>query len=133
MFTRALTKPLVAYPDRLTDVQIAMLQRPLRLRGSTRAASDWLPGFVMDPGPDIRQMRRALSAFTSPTHIIWGELDTMTPVADGRDLLQLFPCSTWNLLPRTGHIPGLENPQMLARAVIARLAGPASCRRPARD
>lgn len=127
MMTRALTEPLVAFPEKLTDAQIAMLQRPLPQIGSTRAASDWLPKFVLDPGPDVRQMRRALAGFRQPTHLLWGELDTLTPVSDGRDLARLFPCATWDLLGGTGHIPGLENPAQLARAMLARLAGPPSC------
>ncbi len=128
LMTRSLTKPLVAFPERLTDEQIDMLRLPLRQRGSTRAASDWLPGFVLDPGPDVNAARRALASFRPPTHLIWGELDTLTPIRDGLDLKRLFPCATWDALPGTGHIPGLENPGGLSRVLLSRLASPPTCR-----
>ena len=119
--TRTLTGTLVAFPERLTDTQIAMLQRPLRQPGSTRAASAWLPGFVLAPPPAVLEARRALAAFPAPTHVIWGELDDLTPVRQGEDLAHLVRCGTWDVLPRTGHIPGLESPDALAQTLLVRL------------
>jgi pimeloyl-ACP methyl ester carboxylesterase len=128
MMTRTLMTPLVADIGAISDAQIEMLRRPATQRGSTRAASDWLPGFLFEAGPDVRAMRRSLAAFPRPTHIIWGALDDLTPVAQGEDLARVFACPTWDLLPGVGHIPGIENPEMLAAALVRRLQAPPRCR-----
>jgi pimeloyl-ACP methyl ester carboxylesterase len=127
LMTRTLVGLLVAHPDRLTTEQVAMLQWPARQQGTTRAAGAWLPAFVLDPGQPPAETRAALAAFPAPTHVIWGELDTLTPMRDGLDIARGVRCASWDVLPGTGHIPGLEAPEALSRTLLARLKGPATC------
>ena len=124
LLTRTLTGQLVAHPERLTDAQIEMLQRPMRQPGTTRAAGAWIRDFLLEPAPDVRAARREIARFAAPVHVVWGELDSLTPVSQGEDLRRLARCATWDLLPGTGHIPGLEAPGQLTRTLVRRLSGP---------
>jgi pimeloyl-ACP methyl ester carboxylesterase len=130
LMTRTLVGLLVAHPERLTSEQVNMLQRPSRQSGTTRAAGAWLPGFLLDPGRPEAETRAALAAFPAATHVIWGELDSLTPIRDGLDIARGVRCGTWDVLPGTGHIPGLEAPAMLARTLVTRLRSRAVCTSP---
>ncbi|MFL5583188.1 MAG: alpha/beta fold hydrolase [Gemmatimonadaceae bacterium] len=124
LLTRTFTGQLVAFPDRLTDAQIEMLQRPMRQPGTSWAAGAWIHDFLLEPAPPVREARRALANLPAPVHVVWGELDSLTPVAQGQDLARLARCATWDVLPGTGHIPGLEAPDLLARTLVTRLSAP---------
>ena len=125
--TRRLMHGLVADPDRLTDAQLRMLQRPMRQPGTTSAYGAWLPGFLLTPDSPVDARRQALARFPSPVHVVWGALDVLTPPVDGQDLARLARCATWDPLPGVGHIPGLEAPDALARVLRARLDRPVAC------
>jgi pimeloyl-ACP methyl ester carboxylesterase len=127
LMTRTLVGLLVAHPERITDEQVDMLRRPARQPGTTRSTGAWLPGFLLDPGQPPAEIRAALASFPAPTHVIWGELDTLTPLRDGIDIARAVRCATWDVLPGAGHIPGLEAPGALARALVERLRAPADC------
>jgi pimeloyl-ACP methyl ester carboxylesterase len=130
--TRRLMHGLVADPERLTEAQLRMLQRPMRQPGTTAAYGAWLPGFLLTPDAPVEARRQALARFPSPVHVVWGALDALTPPADGQALARLPRCATWDLLPDVGHIPGLEAPDALARVLRARLDRPAACAAPRR-
>ena len=49
-----------------------------------------------------------------PTLILWGSLDTTTPVSEGKLLHRLIPCSTCEVLDGAGHFVHEEKPQEVA-------------------
>ncbi len=42
------------------------------------------------------------------TPVLWGEDDTVSPLAQGEDLARLIPGARLVVLPQTGHIPAVE-------------------------
>lgn len=52
-----------------------------------------------------------------PVHVIWGESDGIVEVAYGRAYADAIPGSRFTLLPRAGHLPQLEAPEALLRAM----------------
>ena len=53
-----------------------------------------------------------------PVKIIWGEEDPWIPLIRGRELFALIPQATLKILPGVGHLPQLENPDLVARHLI---------------
>ena len=120
---RPLLASFLARKEAATDEIAALLRRPLARRGTTEAIGAWLATFMArDPNArsaapeNYRQIR-------APTAILWGEADTVTPLAQGEHLAGLIPGATLVTLPNVGHIPYLEDPATaipaIVRAVVA--------------
>jgi pimeloyl-ACP methyl ester carboxylesterase len=56
-----------------------------------------------------------------PTAILWGDRDSVTPVAQAHDIRGLLPQSTLTLLPGLGHIPQIEDPALFKQALLTAL------------
>jgi pimeloyl-ACP methyl ester carboxylesterase len=57
-----------------------------------------------------------------PTLVVWGEDDRIADPGYGRALADAIPGATFQVLARTGHLPQLETPELLA-GVLARFVG----------
>ncbi len=64
---------------------------------------------------------KAYATVSARTAIIWGDKDTVTPLAQAEDLHSLIPAATFTLLPGLGHIPQIEDPDAFNRALVAQL------------
>ena len=65
--------------------------------------------------------REAYASIMARTAILWGEKDSVTPLAQGQDLRALIPHSVLTVLPGLGHIPQIEDPESFNHALIAQL------------
>ena len=52
-----------------------------------------------------------------PVLILWGEYDTVVPIADGRRLAQLLPNARFEMIARSWHRPHVERPGETATAI----------------
>jgi pimeloyl-ACP methyl ester carboxylesterase len=62
-------------------------------------------------------LRGRLAAITRPTLVIWGEADRIADPDYGRAYAAAIPGARFELLTQTGHLPQLETPEQLLRAV----------------
>lgn len=53
-----------------------------------------------------------------PATVIWGESDTVTPIAQGKKMARLLPHSTIATFKDWGHAPYITHPNQLARAIL---------------
>jgi pimeloyl-ACP methyl ester carboxylesterase len=67
---------------------------------------------MADPG-----LRARLAGITGPTLVVWGEADQIVDPDYGRAFAAAIPAATFVLLAQAGHLPQLEAPDRLARAV----------------
>jgi pimeloyl-ACP methyl ester carboxylesterase len=121
LMTRTLLQSLLARKDRALPEYVETLQRPMTLRGSTPALADWLLYFT---GPDrdaLSADRASYSKLTLKTAILWGEQDSVTPLAQARDLKTLLPNATFATLPGVGHIPQIEDPDAFNATLLSLL------------
>ncbi len=121
LMTRTLLQSLLAMKDRALPEYIDILQRPMTLRGSTPALADWLLYFT---GPDRDAQsadRTAYSKLRFKTAILWGEQDSVTPLAQAHDLKALLPSPMFATLPGLGHIPQIEDPNAFNAALLSLL------------
>ena len=54
-----------------------------------------------------------IGTITHPTLILWGEEDRVFPIKTGKLLHELIPQSTFAAVPRAGHIPQWEQPELV--------------------
>ncbi len=63
-------------------------------------------------------LRNRLHRISSPTKIIWGEMDRFVPRAHAGAYAQLIPHSELKIIPKTGHSVHVEKPQETAHLVL---------------
>ena len=97
------------------------LGAPMKREGSTSAYAAWLPNLVTSNDGAKSRSRANLRQIKIPVAIIWGEADTVTPPAQGRELAALLRATSTIWLPDVGHIPHIEDPDGFLKALDASL------------
>lgn len=119
--TKALFQRLVAKPEAIDAPTVAVLQTPMRLRDSTPAFGRWLRDLVAgDPGA-LSTGRANYGRVTVPTRLLWGDRDTITPLAQGHELERLIAGAKLTVLPGLGHVPQVEDAAGFQSALEATL------------
>jgi len=93
-------------PSAMTEAQqagMAANRAALQVYGGTR---------MTDPS-----LRGRLAAIAAPTLVIWGDADRIADPGYGRAYAAAIPGARFELLTETGHLPQLETPEQLLRAV----------------
>jgi pimeloyl-ACP methyl ester carboxylesterase len=98
----------------VTPARVAVLRRPLAVRGTTRAQGDWLQHLVLDTGFDPGRV----GGLALPVLLVWGREDTITPLAQGEALRDEIPGATLTVIEGAGHIPYLERTQEFEAALM---------------
>ncbi|MFF5175659.1 alpha/beta fold hydrolase [Micromonospora sp. NPDC000089] len=87
--------------------------------GNRAALAAYAGGGMSDPG-----LRPRLGALTLPVLVLWGESDEVVDQDYGRAYAEAVPTARFELLPRTGHLPQMETPE-LALAALRTVLDPA--------
>jgi pimeloyl-ACP methyl ester carboxylesterase len=119
--TKMLLKTLIAKKDRALPEYVEILQRPLTRQNSTSDIADWLYYFVGADRGAASADRATYARLKQSVAILWGEMDTVTPLAQARDLNVLLPQAHLTLLPGLGHIPQIEDPGQFNDALLKAL------------
>jgi pimeloyl-ACP methyl ester carboxylesterase len=102
-------------PDAYRIDPAAMPEEQRAAMASNRAALAVYGGTSMtDPGLAAR-----LAGISVPTLVLWGEADRIADPDYGRAFATAIPGARFELLPETGHVPQLETPDQLLRAISA--------------
>lgn len=100
---------------------LATLRQPMRRPGSTAAYAAWLP-YLLSANDGGRSWRSTeLARIEAPVALIWGDADTVTPIAQGEALAALMRPRSFTRLPGVGHIPHIEAPDAFVAALDAAL------------
>lgn len=121
MTTRWILEQFTARHEVLTDARVEVYQRPVRLQGTTEAVGAWLRDFLMPESPTSARPA-AYAGIKVPTLLIWGNLDTVTPLDQGQRLVKLLPSGRLEVLQGIGHIPQIEDPATFNRTLLAFLS-----------
>ena len=119
--TKWLLQSLIAKKERALPEYVEILQRPTRRANSTADIADWVYYFL---GADLAASsadRNAYARLKAPVAILWGDSDTVTPLAQANDLKTLLPQATLTTLPGLGHIPQIEDPGAFNDALLKAL------------
>lgn len=106
--TGLLTKQFMFQKSALTETHIEILQRPMTLKGNTSQMVKWLQQFIQGDPSALSRQRENLASFSKPVALIWGEEDTVTPIALGEELNQILKPVSFERMREIGHMPQLE-------------------------
>ncbi|MBI3896943.1 MAG: alpha/beta fold hydrolase [Gammaproteobacteria bacterium] len=109
LFTRRLLGFFIADIEHATRYQVGVYQRPLRVQGTTAAVGAWLPTLMLPQPAAASDDAARYRALGVPTLIVWGNLDSITPPAQGRHLAGLIPGAQLTIMNDVGHIPQIED------------------------
>lgn len=84
-----------------------------------RNLARWIPG-------QQRDLPARLAAFNVPTLVLWGENDTLNPIANGSTLAEVQPGARLVRVPRAGHNVQQERPEAVVAAILENLPSPRS-------
>lgn len=88
-------------------------------------ASDYpeAPAHMQKTMSELLESDRALdpSLVRTPTTIIWGGLDRITPVSDGRTLHQSISGSVLRVIPDARHAPQFSHPEVVLKVLLERI------------
>jgi pimeloyl-ACP methyl ester carboxylesterase len=59
-----------------------------------------------------------ISTIESPAVVLWGRIDTTTPLAQGQKMARLLPHSNLHVFDEWAHAPYITHPNELADALI---------------
>ena len=108
-FTRRLLQAFIDDPARATDARVAVYQQPLTVKGSTRAIGEWLPALLAPVGVSASEDPASYRTLGMPVFVIWGDRDTITPLAQGERLAAITPNAELLVMKQVGHIPQIED------------------------
>jgi pimeloyl-ACP methyl ester carboxylesterase len=94
-------------PAAMTEAQRAGM-------AANRAALIVYGGEPTTPDPTLRGR---LSQVALPTLVLWGDSDQIVDPDYGRAFAAAIPGARFQLLPATGHVPQIETPEQLLRAI----------------
>lgn len=93
------------------------LRAPMRRPGTTAAYARWLPALFASDDGAVSRTSAGLKSLRPPVALIWGEADTVTPIAQGEALAELVHPRAFLRLPGLGHIPHIEDPAAFTAAL----------------
>jgi pimeloyl-ACP methyl ester carboxylesterase len=119
--TRTLLQTLIEKKERALPEYVEILQRPTTLQNSTSDIADWLYYFAGADRGAASADRGSYARLKLPVAMLWGEKDSVTPVAQALDLRTLVPQAQLTPLPGLGHIPQIEDPDLFNDALLKAL------------
>jgi pimeloyl-ACP methyl ester carboxylesterase len=100
-------------PDRFRIDPSTMTEQQQAVMAGNRAALMAYAGTAMaDPSLPAR-----LAEIAVPTLVVWGDSDQIADADYGRAFAAAIPGARFQLLPDTGHVPQVETPDQLLRAI----------------
>ena len=102
---------------------VETIQQPMRREGTTAAYAAWLPFLLTADDGGASRRSANLARIAMPVALIWGEADTVTPIAQGETLARLMRARSFARLPGAGHIPHIEDEAAFLAALDAAVGG----------
>lgn len=115
-------RQFVARQEVVTPERTAIYQQPFATRGFTAGLGDWAYQFGTGCEQAASSRAPGWRRLALPVSLLWGEQDSITPLAQARELKSLLPRSRLTVLPGVGHIPQIEDVPRFNAALLQVLA-----------
>ncbi|MGA0611889.1 alpha/beta fold hydrolase [Caldimonas sp. KR1-144] len=113
--------------EAVTPQRVAAYQHPFARSDFSAVLGDWAAGFAQGGCETAASLQpERLTAWARaqalPVELLWGEADTVTPIAQAKALQAWMPGARLHVLPGLGHIPHIEDPGAFS-AVLREVIG----------
>jgi pimeloyl-ACP methyl ester carboxylesterase len=112
---RRVLRGAVADPACIPDEVIDEYAREIVLPGRRESIIEIVRSLVRE---DSAAFAATIPAIRAATFVLWGELDTAVPLANGRRLAREIPGAALLVIPNCGHLPHVEFPELFRRSVL---------------
>ncbi len=109
MSTGPLFRSFVSQKEAVTDARVKMLQAPLTVKNTIDGYGDWMENLLVSHDSSAASDFANFQKLTMPVFLLWGSLDSVTPLWQGEQLKKLIPNAELSVIDNTGHIPFLED------------------------
>jgi pimeloyl-ACP methyl ester carboxylesterase len=113
----------VSRTEAIDDDRVAIYRLPLPMRGTSAAIGAWAGQFAAECGAARSEHASGFAALRTPLTLLWGELDTITPLPQAQAIVAAQPRARLVRLPGVGHIPQIEDPPAFNAQLRAVLNG----------
>lgn len=116
-------RPFVHRKEVVTPQRTAIYQQPFQVQDYSAALGDWAYQFAAERGTFKSEQASGYQSLHLPVTLMWGEQDSITPLAQAHALKALMPQSKLVVLPGVGHIPQIEDVELFNRQLAELLGG----------
>jgi len=110
-------RQFVARQEVVTTERTAIYQQPFSGSNFSAGLGDWAYQFAASCETPASTLPKNFRALAIPVSLVWGALDSITPVEQAQQLRALLPRSRLTLLPGVGHIPQIEDAAQFNREI----------------
>lgn len=113
----------VVNPDRISDEEVKVKIAAGALPGAELSFRTLLENVLDFSGFRERYyLREEVKSLSLSTTFVWGEHDSFSPPASGRELAHCMPDARFVLVENAGHIPWVDAPEQCANAINEAIA-----------
>jgi pimeloyl-ACP methyl ester carboxylesterase len=109
IFSKTLLGKFVARKEVVTDWRVGLYQQPFNVDHYTENLGDWAYAFATGCESPLSANEREYKKLTMPVKLLWGNLDSITPLAQAERAQKLLPNASLHLMQGVGHIPQIED------------------------
>jgi pimeloyl-ACP methyl ester carboxylesterase len=124
LFSEFLLRQFVARKEVVTPARTAIYQAPFATKDFTASLGDWAWQFATGCEDQKSVTPQGFKNLDVPVTLIWGDEDTITPLAQGQQLQKLIARSRLTVLKAVGHIPQIENVTLFNTRIVEALSNP---------
>lgn len=121
-FATSRLKAFVNIPDHIDESLLDIYTRYFNTKNTTRRLALWFGDYVNDPLGYQSNFGDNYKKLSIPVRLIWGDKDTITPIAGTKILLDTVPDIKLTTLHGVGHIPMIEDYQLFDAALLDALS-----------
>jgi pimeloyl-ACP methyl ester carboxylesterase len=118
LFSEYLLRKFVARKEVVTAERTAIYQAPFVTHDFTASLGDWAWQFATGCEEQSSATQAGFKSISIPVSLVWGDEDTITPMAQAQQLHQLISVSRLTVLKAVGHIPQIENVVLFNTSII---------------
>lgn len=124
VFSPFLLRQFVARTEVVTPERTAIYQQPFHNQDFSAGLGDWAYQFATGCETPESVKPDAFRQLHVPVSLVWGELDSITPLIQAQALAALMPQARLTVLPGVGHIPQIEDVAAFNAAITQVLRAP---------
>ncbi len=109
-------------PASLTKDRLSIYKLPFQISGKWENVWDWLAYISTHPESWLSTDKIQYNNIHIPTLLIWWREDTITPLAQWKELHRMIPWSEMVEIENVNHIPQIENPTRVNQIISGFLA-----------
>lgn len=117
-FTKRILTNFIHKKDSATGDIVRIYQEPLTVKNTSMEVGNWLSTLFTVKSEWESSQKINYSSIQKPVLVVWGDSDTITPLAQGEELAKLIPGARLEIMSGVGHIPQIEDPDSLNKIIL---------------